>query len=79
MDHDLTLAECLAAYPEADACWDLGYLVGDTYPKNANIIIRLPGWVQHYFTPAEVTSIIEKIAPSGVLWKVEYIYGSNNG
>jgi hypothetical protein len=75
--HDLTLSECQAVYNEADACWDIGYLIGDTYPKNANFIIRIPGWVEQFFTPTEVTSIVEKIVPAGTLWKIEYVYGSN--
>ena len=73
----LTLEECRDIYQEIDACWDLGYLTGESYPKNANITIRLPGWVQHFLAPTEVNSVIEKMVPAGILWRVEYMYGGD--
>ena len=59
-----------AAYqgvPEADSCWDIGYLDGRPYPIGGTLVVYIPGNILSILTRTDVLARVNSCLPEGVL------------
>lgn len=61
------LASSYQTIPEADSCWDIGYLDGKPYPIGGTLAVYLPGSILDILTRTDILARVNTCLPEGVL------------